>query len=151
RGIAECVRAETVPIAVEDIDAAGRGGISGVKARLCAVDRQPRVHGPGGSLTVDLTEGRRAGKTVTAVPSRNCSVQIGEDEARRYDCAVVMCDRERGCVGVADLASRSLRSRCCCRDGDKAVWRDWDLTDVRLALDAVDRGRAKSRPIIPLV
>src|SRR5262249_49806750 len=134
----ECARAEIEggEIAVEDIDAAER--IGGVKERLCAVDRQPRVHeGPGGSIwTVDLTEGHRA-----AVPSRNCSVQIGEDEVRR--CAVVwVCDRERGGVGVVDLASRSLRSRCCCRDGDKARWRvDVDLSDGRLVSDGVERGR----------
>jgi hypothetical protein len=78
RGINESVRAETerVEIAVEDIDAAERG-IGGVKERLCAVNRQPRVTGPGGSAVLD--KGRRAG-----VPSRNCSVQIGEDEVREF-------------------------------------------------------------------
>src|SRR5262249_9382346 len=133
RGIDKCVRAEIEggEIAVEDIDAAERV-IGGVKERLCAVDRQPRVHGPIGSAVLD--KGLRGGppKIPRARPSRNCSVQIGEDEARRCAvCAVVMCDRERGWGWV----------------GDKARWWvDVDLSDGRLASDHVERGR-----VLPLV
>src|SRR5262252_9388048 len=76
KGAAIWAETERHEIAVEDIDAAERG-IGGVKARLCAVDRQPRVRGPGDSGVLD--KGRRAG-----VPSRNCSVQIGEDEVRKF-------------------------------------------------------------------
>src|SRR5436305_842241 len=41
--------------AVEYVDAAGRCTVGGIKARLCAVDRQPGVGGPGGR---DLDKGR---------------------------------------------------------------------------------------------
>src|SRR5439155_1675846 len=78
--------------AVEYVDAAGRCTVGGIKARLCAVDRQPGVGGPGGR---DLDKGRWS-----PVPGRNGSVQIGEDESRGTTVSAIV-HRERRGVDIA--------------------------------------------------
>src|ERR1700738_129372 len=77
--------------AVEHVDAAGPRTVGGIKARLCAVDRQPGVDGPGGC---DLDKDRRP-----RVPGRNGSVQIGEDEERGTAVTAIV-HRERRSVGI---------------------------------------------------
>src|SRR5271167_4088563 len=117
RGVDECAGREAHwgEGAVEDVDAAGPRIVSGIKARLSAVDRQPGVDGPGGG---DLDKGRRP-----RVPGRNGSVQIGEDEVRETTVSAIF-HQERRSVGIVDLAGRSLdsacRSSCRCRDRDEA-------------------------------
>jgi len=89
---------------------------------------------------VVLDKGRRAG-----VPSRIVPFKLA-----KMKCADLPSPCATGNEDVLVLltwASRSLRSRCCCRDEDKARWRvDVDLSDGRLVSDGVERGR-----VFPLV
>src|ERR1700761_343810 len=68
-------------------------------ARWGAIDGHPGIEGPRGR---DLNKGGR-----TRIPGRNGSIQTGEDEMCGTTVAAIIY-QERGSVGIADLAGRSL-------------------------------------------